>query len=91
MSFSHHIYHKPHIIEKNIFSNSILQKYILVRYTMCTSLLFIICILILCTYFIEICIICKYMFTLYLQTDDNVDSPAGSRRSSEQVSIYIFH
>lgn len=26
---------------------------------------------------------------LYVQTDDNIDSPAGSRRSSEQVCLII--
>jgi hypothetical protein len=30
-----------------------------------------------------------YIFILYLQTDDNIDSPAGSRRSSEQVSLIM--
>jgi len=32
----------------------------------------------------------KYIFTLYLQIDDNVDSPAGSRRSSEQVCLMFI-
>lgn len=28
-------------------------------------------------------------FMLYVQTDDNIDSPADSRRSSEQVYLII--